>query len=144
MLLIEQDSASEIIMAEQTLLSIVEVAKLYKKSRNTISKDLKNGVLSKNNDGFIELSELLRVYGAIQNSAPVAHRAHTVEHSGADDHALRAEHAQFKLQIIQLKEQLSDAKQREQWLQQQITGLMQKKIEYQQPVRKGLLGRLLG
>lgn len=131
-------------MAEQTSFSVVEIAKLYKKSRNTISKDLKNGTLSKNNAGFIELSELLRVYGAIPQDAPTTHRAVALEHSSASTDALRAEHEQFKLQIIQLKEQLTDAKQREHWLQQQISDLMQKKIEYQQPARRGFLGRLLG
>ena len=36
---------------------------LYKKSRATLYKDIKNGVLSRDHDGFIDFSELLRVYG---------------------------------------------------------------------------------
>ena len=43
--------------------SVSDAATLYKKSRATIYKDIKNGVLSRDHDGSIDFSELLRVYG---------------------------------------------------------------------------------
>jgi hypothetical protein len=42
---------------------VLDAATLYKKSRATLYKDIKNGVLSRDHDGFIDFSELLRVYG---------------------------------------------------------------------------------
>ncbi len=43
--------------------SVSDAATLYKKSRATLYKDIKNGVLSRDHDGSIDFSELLRVYG---------------------------------------------------------------------------------
>jgi len=46
-----------------TKYSVSDAATLYKKSRATLYKDIKNGMLSRDHDGFIDFSELLRVYG---------------------------------------------------------------------------------
>lgn len=46
-----------------TKYSVSDAATLYKKSRATLYKDIKNGTLSRDHDGFIDFSELLRVYG---------------------------------------------------------------------------------
>ncbi|MEB3768392.1 plasmid replication DNA-binding protein [Acinetobacter sp. MD2] len=50
-------------MNTATKYSVSDAATLYKKSRATLYKDIKNGTLSRDHDGFIDLSELLRVYG---------------------------------------------------------------------------------
>ncbi|OTG86891.1 plasmid replication DNA-binding protein [Acinetobacter sp. ANC 3832] len=50
-------------MKTSTKYSVSDAATLYKKSRATLYKDIKNGVLSRDNDGSIDFSELLRVYG---------------------------------------------------------------------------------
>ncbi|UDM39672.1 plasmid replication DNA-binding protein (plasmid) [Acinetobacter haemolyticus] len=50
-------------MKTSTKYSVSDAATLYKKSRATIYKDIKNGILSRDNDGAIDFSELLRVYG---------------------------------------------------------------------------------
>ena len=50
-------------MNTATKYSVSDAATLYKKSRATLYKDIKNGVLSRDYDGFINFSELLRVYG---------------------------------------------------------------------------------
>lgn len=50
-------------MKTSTKYSVSDAATLYKKSRATLYKDIKNGILSRNHDGFIDFSELLRVYG---------------------------------------------------------------------------------
>ncbi len=54
-------------MNTTTKYSVSDAATLYKKSRATLYKDIKNGVLSRDHDGFIDFSELLRVYGDFQN-----------------------------------------------------------------------------
>ena len=41
----------------------MDASKAFKKSRTTIYEALKNGELSRDNDGLIDLSELIRVYG---------------------------------------------------------------------------------
>ena len=46
-----------------TKYSVSDAATLYKKSRATLYKDIKNGMLSRDHDGLIDFSELLRVYG---------------------------------------------------------------------------------
>lgn len=50
-------------MKTSTKYSVSDAAILYKKSRATLYKDIKNGTLSRDHDGFIDFSELLRVYG---------------------------------------------------------------------------------
>ena len=50
-------------MKTSTKYSVSDAATLYKKSRATLYKDIKNGGLSRDHDGSIDFSELLRVYG---------------------------------------------------------------------------------
>lgn len=50
-------------MKTNTKYSVSDAATLYKKSRATLYKDIKNGLLSRDHDGSIDFSELLRVYG---------------------------------------------------------------------------------
>jgi hypothetical protein len=52
-------------MKTSTKYSVSDAATLYKKSRATLYKDIKNGVLSRDHDGSIDFSELLRVYGSL-------------------------------------------------------------------------------
>ena len=41
----------------------MDASKAFKKSRTTIYEAIKNGELSRDHDGLIDLSELIRVYG---------------------------------------------------------------------------------
>ena len=50
-------------MNTTTKYSVSDAATLYKKSRATLYKDIKNGTLSRDHDNLIDFSELLRVYG---------------------------------------------------------------------------------
>jgi hypothetical protein len=50
-------------MKTSTKYSVSDAATLYKKSRATLYKDIKNGLLSRDYDGAIDFSELLRAYG---------------------------------------------------------------------------------
>ena len=53
------------VMENSQLLSVADVARLYKKSVQTIYRHISAGKLSRDSGGLIQLSELLRVYGAI-------------------------------------------------------------------------------
>lgn len=76
----------------------MEASKAFKKSRTTIYESIKNGDISRDSDGLIDLSELLRVYGN-----PVAVQSSTrTEHVQRDAH----EHIQLEVEIV-LKEQIS-------------------------------------
>lgn len=54
-----------------TKYSVSNAATLYKKSRATLYKDIKNGTLSRDHDGLIDFSELLRVYGEPFNTKQI-------------------------------------------------------------------------
>ena len=100
-------------MKTSTKYSVSDAATLYKKSRATLYKDLKNGVLSRDQDGSIDFSELLRVYGEpfsgkhskridtpqIQNTNTPEYNENTV--------------VELKNQIDFLKKQLEKAEDRE-------------------------------
>lgn len=100
-------------MKTSTKYSVSDAATLYKKSRATLYKDIKNGVLSRDHDGSIDFSELLRVYGepfggkhskrldtpAIQNTNTPEYNENTV--------------VELKNQIDFLKKQLEKAEDRE-------------------------------
>ena len=100
-------------MKTSTKYSVSDAATLYKKSRATIYKDIKNGILSRDHDGAIDFSELLRVYGepfggkhskrldtpAIQNTNTPEYNENTV--------------VELKNQIDFLKKQLEKAEDRE-------------------------------
>ncbi len=60
-------------MNTPTNLTISAAAKLYGKSRATLYKAIDSGVLSQNNDGKVNLSELIRVYGEVGNKTTVTH-----------------------------------------------------------------------
>ena len=99
----------------------MEASKAFKKSRTTIYESLKNGELSRDNDGLIDLSELIRVYGN-----PISVQASTRTEQAQKDVQV---HVQFdvenllKDQISLLKNQLDLANQREKALMQHIDDL---------------------
>lgn len=49
-------------------LKISQAAALYQKSRNTLYQAIQKGILSKDQDGLLDLSELIRVYGEPKKS----------------------------------------------------------------------------
>lgn len=65
---------------QQTRLKIAEAAKIYHIARTTIYKKIKDGKLSVDTDKRIDLSEMMRVFGAIP---PVQLQTHTTVESVA-------------------------------------------------------------
>ena len=114
----------------------MDASKAFKKSRTTIYEDLKNGKLSRDNDGLIDLSELIRVYGN-----PISVRASTrTEHAQKDVqvHVQTEVENVLKDQISLLKSQLDLANQREKSLMQHIEDLTHR-IEFKgilEPLKK--------
>lgn len=118
----------------KTEFTITEAATLYGKSRNTLTSHIRRGALAKNPNNKIELSELLRVYGALPREQSVV-----VEGDGAG--TLVA--AQLERQVALLTGQLEQAQAHITWLQGEIAAQRQARIEFQPP-KRGLLARLLG
>ncbi|XP_017797045.1 PREDICTED: uncharacterized protein LOC108578263 [Habropoda laboriosa] len=100
-------------MKTSTKYSISDAATLYKKSRATLYKDLKNGVLSRDQDGFIDFSELLRVYGepfSGKNSKRLD--IHKIQNNNTLEYSENTV-VELKNQIDFLKKQLERAEDRE-------------------------------
>ena len=99
----------------------MDASKAFKKSRTTIYEAIKNGELSRDHDGLIDLSELIRVYG---NPSGVQSSTRT-EHVQKDVHVHVQSEVEtvLKDQISLLKNQLDLANQREKSLMQHIEDL---------------------
>ena len=104
-----------------TKFSVMDASKAFKKSRTTIYEAIKNGELSRDSDGLIDLSELIRVYG---NPTGVQSSTRT-EHVQKDVHVHVQSEVEtvLKEQISLLKTQLDLANQREKALMQHIEDL---------------------
>lgn len=109
------------IALNRTKFSVMDASKAFKKSRTTIYEAIKNGELSRDSDGLIDLSELIRVYG---NPTGVQSRTRT-EHVQEDvqAHVQSQVESLLKEQISLLKNQLDIANQREKSLMQHIEDL---------------------
>ena len=99
----------------------MDASKAFKKSRTTIYEAIKNGELSRDHDGLIDLSELIRVYGnpiGVQSSTRTEHAQKDVQvHVQSEIENL------LKDQISLLKNQLDLANHREKALMLHIEDL---------------------
>ncbi|WP_202733691.1 plasmid replication DNA-binding protein [Acinetobacter baumannii] len=102
-------------------LSVLELSKLYGINRQTIYNHINKGILSKNSDNKIDFSEAIRVFGEPDKKSDVKEPVKVDSPSSAEILLLRQ-------QIDMLKNQLSDAKDRESFYQNQIE-TMQRLLE---------------
>jgi hypothetical protein len=98
-------------MKTSTKYSVSDAATLYKKSRATLYKDIKNGVLSRDHDGSIDFSELLRVYGEPSRNVNSSQTTETRKLS--EVHLLEQ-------QVYMLQKQLEQAHEREQFQREEL------------------------
>ena len=102
-------------------LSVVELSKLYGINRQTIYNHINKGILSKNSDNKIDLSEAIRVFGETSKKQSVKEPVKVDSQNSTENLLLRQ-------QIDILKNQLEDAKERESFYQNQIE-TMQRLLE---------------
>ncbi len=96
-----------------TKYSVSDAATLYKKSRATLYKDIKNGTLSRDHDGFIDFSELLRVYGEpFSHNQPKRIDPYSIQNQNTSEYTDKTL-IDLKSQIDFLKKQLEKAEDRE-------------------------------
>ena len=106
-------------------ISVLELSKLYNINRQTIYNQINKGILSKNSDNKIDFSEAIRVFGE-----PA--RKQDVKEPVKIDSPTSAEVLLLRQQIDMLKNQVSDAKDREAFYQEQIE-VMQRLLEAPKP-----------
>ena len=106
-------------------LSVVELSKLYGINRQTIYNHINKGILSKNSDNKIDLSEAIRVFGEPSKKQGVKEPVKVDSQNSTENLLLRQ-------QIDMLKNQLEDAKERESFYQEQIEA-MQRLLEAPKP-----------
>ena len=106
-------------------LSVIELSKLYGINRQTIYNHINKGILSKNSDNKIDLSEAIRVFGEPAKKQDVKEPVKIDSPNSAEVLLLRQ-------QIDMLKNQLDDAKDRESFYQNQIE-TMQRLLEAPKP-----------
>ena len=94
-------------------LSVIELSKLYGINRQTIYNHINKGILSKNSDNKIDLSEAIRVFGEPSKKQSVKEPVKVDSQNSTENLLLRQ-------QIDILKNQLDDAKHRESFYQNQI------------------------
>ena len=106
-------------------LTVLELSKLYNINRQTIYNNIKKGILSKNSDNKIDFSEAIRVFGEPSKKIDV-------KESVKIDSPNSTEVLLLRQQIDMLKNQVSDAKERESFYQEQIEA-MQRLLEAPKP-----------
>jgi len=102
-------------------LSVLELSKLYNINRQTIYNHINKGILSKNSDNKVDIAEAIRVFGEPSQKQDVKEPVKIDSPNSAEVLLLRQ-------QIDMLKNQLSDAKDRESFYQNQIE-TMQRLLE---------------
>jgi predicted transposase YdaD len=114
-----------------TKLKISQAAALYQKSRNTLYQAIQKGILSKDQDGLLDLSELIRVYGEPKKSPKSikAINAHQERTEQSQDTTTASQLlAVLKRENELLRQQLDEAKERELFQRELIQSMNQKLI----------------
>jgi hypothetical protein len=120
-------------------ITIRDIQQRWNISRPTIYKHIRQGKLSRLENGKVDVSEVLRVYGEPQETQT----RQEIDTLDSQEKALLLE------KIRLLESQLDDAKERESWLKSQVETAQStiKLLEYRQPAqpekRKGLLARVV-
>lgn len=134
-------------------LDIKASAKFIKVSRTTLYKKISQGELSKNSNGLIDTSELLRVFGE-PSSRDREHKEKALKRLEVDTGHSEHEHALLLEKIKNLenllresRENLEEAKQEKEWLRGKVDTLTDTVKLLQAPQnqeKKGLFARIFG
>lgn len=126
-------------------ISINQASKDFNISRNTLYKHIKQGKLSRDSDGKVDVSDLVKLYSKHANSTQQSTTVNTAEVAQIEQ--LQQENTQLKqllavneMFINQLQQQVQDLKQDKENLFAQIN---QKRID-SKDTKKGIFNRLFG
>lgn len=127
-------------------ISINKASQDFNISRNTLYKYIKQGKLTKDDNGKLDTSDLVRLFSTHvtsqqQNKQLIVNDNNNFEQLKQENEQLKKDLAISEMRVNELKQDIGYLKQNEQWLKQQLD---QKLIEHKQPERKGLLSKLFG
>lgn len=128
-------------------ITITQASKDFGVSRNTVYKKVRQGLLTQDSEGLVDVNDLIRVIGSQPRTSISVDTMNTTNVNSVN-RELQHEIEQLKqlltmkeILINQLQQQISDLRQDKEQLYNQIN---QKRIEHKPENRKGLLGRLFG
>lgn len=126
-------------------ISINKASQDFGVSRNTLYKYIKQGKLTKDSEGKLDTSDLVRLFSKVVHRTKEFAQGENIgttqnEQLKAENEQLKQQLAISEMRINDLKLQLDYVKQNEIWLKQQLD---QKLIEYKEG-KKGLLSKLFG
>uniref|UniRef100_UPI003F491CB1 plasmid replication DNA-binding protein n=1 Tax=Acinetobacter johnsonii TaxID=40214 RepID=UPI003F491CB1 len=123
-------------------ISINKASQDFGVSRNTLYKYIKQGKLTKDNEGKLDTSDLVRLFSQhAQNKQDDSIHITSNEQLKTENEQLKQQLAISEMRIKELKSQLDYVRQNETWLKQQLD---QKLIEHKSNEKKGLLSKLFG
>jgi len=121
--------------------NITEAANLTGKSTKTLYRHIAIGKLSKNNDGAIDTSELLRVYGTLRNNE-------IREVLNVESQAIQKEKEWLVSQIEKLQEDMRELKRESLERERRLMALLENKIgtasPAPEPVKSKLFDKIFG
>ena len=127
--------------------NITQASKDFGVSRNTLYKKVRQGLLTQDSEGLLDVNDLIRVIGS-QAKKSIGDDTVNTENVNSVNRELQHEIEQLKqllamkeILINQLQQQVSDLRLDKEQLYNQIN---QKRIEHKPENRKGLLGRFFG
>ena len=128
-------------------ISITQASKDFGVSRNTLYKKVRQGLLTQDSEGLLDVNDLIRVIGS-QGKTSVSSDTLNIENVNSNNRDSKHEVerliqllAMKEIFINQLKQQIADLRHDKEQLYNQIN---QKRIEHKPENRKGLLGRIFG
>lgn len=124
-------------------INISQAAKKFNVSRNTLYKYIKSGKLTKDIEGLVDTSDLIRLFSShVTSQQPLTQDDSQDAHVKVQGEQLLLQQIeQLKHQVKLLENQIEYFKTNEAWLKQQLD---QKLIEHKSSEKKGILGRIFG
>ena len=126
-------------MNDRTKFNISKAAEVWGISRNTIYKAIRDGRLSKDGDGRVDLSEMIRVFGEMKGVEQVEQKESVNNAQVVEQLNTKIVYLEQRVQDLEI--QLQESRDRERFHVRQIEAHTNNRIEYKP---KGLLGRLFG
>lgn len=124
-------------------INISQASKKFNVSRNTLYKYIKSGKLTKDIEGLVDTSDLIRLFSShVTSQQPLTQDDSQDAHVKVQGEQLLLQQIeQLKHQVKLLENQIEYFKTNEAWLKQQLD---QKLIEHKSSEKKGILGRIFG
>jgi hypothetical protein len=124
-------------------INISQASKKFNVSRNTLYKYIKSGKLTKDIEGLVDTSDLIRLFSShVTSQQPLTQDDSQDAHVKVQGEQLLLQQIeQLKHQVKLLENQIEYFKTNETWLKQQLD---QKLIEHKSSEKKGILGRIFG